>query len=169
MPEENAIAFIDLEASGLGPKSWPIEVGWCFPQGLASSFLVRPDDSWPRSEWDDRAEALHGISIGEIEDKGVPIKALCEKLNSVLAGKIVYSDAPDWDGFWLYRMFDAAHLRQRFTLFDFGDLLRRIAGDGLWEISERANRLHPHSHRASDDVRHMLTVYQLALASAKSD
>lgn len=168
LSEKDAIAFIDLEASGLGPRSWPIEVGWCFPEGIASAFLIQPHEDWPLDEWDKRAEALHGIAYDDLAKKGANIKDICGKLNNALAGKIVYSDAPDWDGFWLFRLFQAAKMRQRFTLFDFGDLLRRIAGDTLWTISERANEVHPHNHRAGDDVRHMLAVYQLALAAEKN-
>ena len=30
LEEGLGVAFIDVEASGLGPYSWPIEVGWGF-------------------------------------------------------------------------------------------------------------------------------------------
>jgi len=168
LSEDDTIAFIDLEASGLGPQSWPIEVGWCLPEGAAHAFLIRPDDEWPRDQWDDQAEALHGIAYRELEKSGAPVRDVCNWLNKALGGKTVYSDAPDWDGFWLLRLFQAGDVRQQFALFDFGAFLRKLAGVEVRKISDRANAVHPHRHRASDDVRHMRAVYELALSAAEN-
>ena len=101
------IAFIDLEASGLGARSWPIEVGWCFTGGKPQSFLIKPASDWAMEAWDEKAHALHGVARKVLDMQGEELKTVCTALNAALTGHTVYSDAPDWDGFWLYRLFES--------------------------------------------------------------
>lgn len=161
-PFARRIAFIDLEASGLGAKSWPVEVGWAFSEGAAESMLIRPDASWSDEAWDAKAERIHGLDRGTLERDGRDPRDVCRALNKALAGADVYSDAPDWDGFWLYRLFMAANIRQAFQLLDFGQLIRPLAGAREEALHERAARLAPRRHRAGDDVLHLQTIYRLA-------
>ncbi len=81
-------------------------------------------------------------------------------MNEALAGASVYSDAPDWDGFWLYRLFDAARIRQSFQLLDFAELLAGVSGDQLLAAKAIAEKKAPHRHRARADVLHMRAFYQ---------
>ena len=155
------IAFIDLEACGLGPASWPIEVGWCFENGEAEAVLIKPDAAWSLDIWDKTAEALHGLSIDEVTRNGAPAEDVCIRLNKTLAGFSVYSDAPDWDGFWLYRLFEAAGIKQQFALADFSDVFVEMAEEKKLAILEEASKLAPHRHRAGADVLHMKEVYAL--------
>jgi hypothetical protein len=156
------IAFIDLEASSLAANSWPIEVGWCFEAGAPETHLIEPFASWPRTAWDPQAEALHGVSLDELMQKGRPGAAVCHRLNAALKGAKVYSDAPDWDSFWLYRLFSTAGVRQRFSLGDLGGLLVSMAGEKLESIFAEADRTAPRRHRACEDVLHMRALYALA-------
>ncbi len=156
------LAFIDLEASGLGSKSWPVEVGWAFEDGAAQSLLIRPHDSWTDEAWDSRAEALHGLTRARLEEEGVETRAACMALNEAFDGAKVYSDAPDWDGFWLFRLFSAAGVRQSFSILDYGRLIRPLLGQGQGALLERAARLAPRRHRAADDARHLQVLYRLA-------
>lgn len=156
------IAFLDLEASGLGPDSWPIEVGWCFENGDPETFLIRPSDDWPLDAWDPKAEGLHGLTMAEVTRAGNSIAVVCERLNDVLGDATVFSDAPDWDGFWLYRLFTAAGMKQQFEISNFAGLFDRISSDALNAIIRRAGRISPHRHRARDDVLHMRCVFKLA-------
>lgn len=161
-----ATAFIDLEASGLGSRSWPVEVGWAFVNGQSDSFLVRPDPSWADDAWDARAEQLHGISRDTLIRDGVDVKDACLRLNAVFAGAKLYSDAPDWDGFWLFRLFSASGVKQTFALQDFGRLVRPLAGVREEALLARAARIAPRRHRAKDDALHLRTLYRLAAAGA---
>ncbi len=161
MPE---IAFIDLEASGLGAKSWPIEAGWCYGSGKPQAMLIKPDEAWPLDQWDEKAFALHGISYDLLVQSGEAAQDVCEALNQALAGKTVYSDAPDWDGFWFYRLFQAAGVRQQFSLRDFYDVFKNMPADQLDAIVEKANERAPRAHRAIPDVLHMRALYDLAAA-----
>ena len=155
------VAFIDLEASGLSARSWPIEAGWCFAGGAAKAMLIRPHESWSLEDWNPVAEALHGVSYDTLVKEGVPAGEVCEKLNGALAGKLVFSDAPDWDGFWLYRLFQAAKMRQRFIVSDFSSILRAAPPEKLDAYMEEAERRAPRMHRAIPDVLHMRALYEL--------
>ena len=155
------IAFIDLEASGLRPNSWPIEVGWCFEDGSAESYLIQPASDWPRDAWDARAEALHRIPYETLLAAGTPIADVCRRLNEALDGATIYSDAPDWDGFWLWRLFKAGGARQRFKLSDFGAFFKQMDQAEKQAIIAAATKIRAHSHRAIDDVLHMREVYRL--------
>ena len=158
------IAFIDLEASGLSARSWPIEVGWCFADGAPQAVLIRPDENWSMDDWDPQAEALHGLSHDVLVKDGVCVKDVCERLNDALAGMIVFSDAPDWDGFWLYRLFQAAKVRQHFVLSDLATVFHQAPPEQVDSFAAEAERLAPRVHRAIPDVLHMRTLYQLASA-----
>ncbi len=83
-------------------------------------------------------------------------------MNDALSGAAVYSDAPEWDGFWLYRLFDAAKVRRRFELLNFADLFERIPPAAFLEAKAEVQKKTPHRHRASDDVLHMRALYRLA-------
>jgi hypothetical protein len=156
------IAFIDLEASGLGAKSWPIEAGWCFTAGAPKAMLIRPDSSWPLDQWDEKAFQLHGVAHEELLKSGVAAEEVCGALNDALSDKIVYSDAPDWDGFWFYRLFQAGGVKQKFALRDFYDVFRKMPKDILDALVEEANKRAPRAHRAIPDVLHMRTLFELA-------
>lgn len=156
------IAFIDLEASGLSARSWPIEVGWRLLGGKHAAFLVKPQPEWDMGAWDPQAEALHGVSHHKLVKKGSDPKIICKALNEALEGCTVYSDAPDWDGFWLYRLFQAAKFRQAFYLTDFREAFAGLGDDEIQKLMAEAMKKAPHTHRASDDVLHMKTLFDLA-------
>ena len=157
------IAFIDLEASGLGARSWPIEVGWCKLTGEPQSFLIKPVSDWSMDQWDDDAEQLHGIKRAALDVEGEAPKLICQALNASLKDCVVYSDAPDWDGFWLYRLYEACDEKQAFSLSDFRDLFVDTEPKDLGELIARATKTAPHTHRATDDVLHMRALHRLAV------
>ncbi|MGV6819462.1 MAG: hypothetical protein ACWA5T_03070 [Parvularcula sp.] len=162
-PFAGSIAFIDVEASGLGPNSWPIEVGWGFVGTDPRAVLIKPADSWSMVAWEKSAEALHRISPIQLVTEGKkPIEAALG-LNAALAGAQVYSDAPDYDSFWLFRLYDAAGIKPNFRLFDLGDLLRPIWEGEPAELVDLASAEAPHIHRAAADVRHLQKMYEIAL------
>ena len=156
------IAFIDLEASGLSARSWPIEVGWCFADGGVQTFLIKPASEWSLNDWSAQAQSLHGIPHETLLKEGIEAGEACDKLNASLGGKIIYSDAPDWDGFWLYRLFQAGKKRQRFIVSDFASLLRDVPPEHIGPMVTAAELRAPRRHRAAPDVLHMRMLYQLA-------
>ena len=60
--------ILDIEASGFGPGSYPIEVGFVTGDGKAWCSLVRPEADW--RHWDDKAAAMHGITREHVEQHG---------------------------------------------------------------------------------------------------
>lgn len=156
------LAFIDFEASGLGPDSWPIEVGWAFDDGLTDSLLIAPAPSWSMDAWDAKAERLHGITPRMLADSGVDASEACDRLEAALRGRTIYSDAPDWDGFWMMRLFKAAARRNDFRLDDFARAMPVLPTVEKARLLQQADRMTPRRHRAAEDALHLRTIYCLA-------
>jgi hypothetical protein len=159
------LAFIDFEASGLGPFSWPIEVGWALEDGVTDAVLISPAPSWSMDAWDPTAERLHGITLRMLSDLGLDPAAACKRIETALAGRTVYSDAPDWDGFWMLRLFQAAGRRCEIRLHDFARAMPPLTDSEKTKLLQRADRLAPRRHRASEDALHLLTIHRLAAES----
>lgn len=121
---------LDVEASALGLRSYPIEVGFAIVEGVSApirtwSTLIRPTPDWERHGiWSRASEALHGIPLEELQRAGRPTSDVCHMLNALLqpAARVV-TDAPDYDADWLVRLFDAAGVEQRFYI---GDIERLV-------------------------------------------
>lgn len=161
-PAPSRLAFIDFEASGLGAKTWPIEVGWAFEDGAGDSFLISPAPEWSMDEWDPRAERLHGISPKMLSDLGVNASLACDRLTKALGGCEVYSDAPDWDWFWLMRLFDVASRKSPIRLKDFTSLMPAMDADQKAALIARADKEAPRRHRAAEDALHLAALHRLA-------
>lgn len=157
------LAFIDFEASGLGPKSWPIEVGWAFSDdGGGQSLLISPSPDWSMDFWDKSAERLHGISPKMLSELGISVAAAADRISAALARCAVYSDAPDWDGFWLLRLYDAAGRRRDFEILDFAAAAPAMTESEKRTLIARADAVAPRRHRAGDDALHLRTIWRLS-------
>ncbi|WP_375452134.1 transcriptional regulator [uncultured Devosia sp.] len=109
--------FLDFEASSLSKQSYPIEVGWVLEDGTGEGHLIRRAPEW--HDWDNKAEALHGISREQLLRDGTPHELVCARLIEIFAGNIVYASAPSWDGHWLSMLLRAAgHPRHLLRLKD---------------------------------------------------
>ena len=146
-----APVIIDLEASGFGRGSYPIEVGIAMEDGRTRCFLIRPAPDW--IHWDSEAEAMHGISRDLLNSHGQPIRRVAEQLNELLLYKKVYSDAWGHDQSWLALLFDKAGLPRRFRLESLRSLLEENHLD-YWEGEKAAalQGLQNVRHRASYDA-----------------
>ncbi|WP_458096788.1 3'-5' exonuclease [Roseomonas sp. WA12] len=102
------IVFLDFEASGLGKRSFPIEVGWVFEDGRTEEHLIRPAAEW--EEWDPDAERIHGLTRERLAKEGEPHGQVARRMVEVLSGHVLYASAPSWDGQWLSRLLRAAGL-----------------------------------------------------------
>ena len=168
-PSAEGVAFIDVEASGLGPYSWPIEVGWGFHGQSPRSVLIRPAEGWSMQAWEKPAESLHRIRPDRLLAEGRDPLDVALGLNAALGQATVYSDAPDYDSFWLFRLYDAAGVRPNYRLADLGDLLRPLWRGAASDLDAQASETAPHTHRAADDVRHLQAMYEIALRSGRAD
>lgn len=144
--------IIDIEASGFGRGSYPIEIGYYAPDGAAYCTLIRPQSGW--EHWDAVAEKVHGIGRELLARKGRPALDVCLDLNRQLRGQTVYCDAWAYDYVWLNRLFDAVDRVPSFQLKDLRELLDDCEMSH-WHAT-RADvelRLQLRRHRASGDAR----------------
>lgn len=144
--------IIDVEASGFGRGSYPIEVGVALPDRSSHCFLIARERGW--TTWDPEAEAVHGISREVLEKHGRPAREVALDLNALLGGRIVYSDAWGFDVSWLGKLYDAVDLSQGFRLAALSELFDDVHYE-LWN-SEKARvteELDLQRHRASSDAR----------------
>lgn len=150
--------IIDVEASGFGAGSYPIEVGVALPDGQTQCFLVKPEPDW--NHWDEDSETVHGIRRPLLMTVGKPVREAAALLNQWLVGETVYSDGWHMDRVWLSRLFHAAGMVEAFRL----ESLRCImTEDGMRDWDEtRAQVLRELSlrrHRASNDARVLQHTY----------
>ncbi len=145
-------AIIDIEASGFGRESYPIEVGVVLPDRKCHCFIIRPAEEW--TFWDREAEKIHGISRNTLLDKGLPPEQVASELNQLLHGSRIYTDAWSYDISWLGKLFELTGLPQLFSL----ESLRYLMSEqqaALWHQTKDQvmEELHLDRHRASSDAK----------------
>ncbi len=155
--------ILDVEASGFGRGSYPIEIGYSAGDGALFCALIRPEPDW--LHWDERAEALHGIHRELLRRHGKPARWMAEQLNTRLRGQTVFCDGWGHDYSWISRLYDAVAMRPGFKLDDLRRLLTESEAQrgksGTEAVRARQQR---QRHRASSDAR----VLQLALGEVKA-
>ncbi|MBV1876199.1 MAG: hypothetical protein KUG79_01025 [Pseudomonadales bacterium] len=114
MLRTNNPLIIDVEASGFGPTSYPIEVGLALDDGNHFCSLILPAASW--THWDDDAEKIHRVSRDILETYGKPMQQVTHTLNKILAGKTVYTDGWVVDKPWLTTLFFEARTTMNFQV-----------------------------------------------------
>lgn len=143
---------IDIEASGFGRNSYPIEVGYVRADGRAMCTLIQPEPEW--THWDGSAERVHGITREALLRHGRPAVQVAQLLNEGLAGLTVYCDAWAHDYPWLARLFDAAQCSPAFKLESVARLVDHADLPQLPDAQRQAMQaLGLTRHRASSDAR----------------
>jgi hypothetical protein len=156
-------AVLDIEASGFGRDSYPVEIGFVLPDGEAFCTLIRPAPEW--KHWDPKAEAVHHITLQTAIEHGRDVLEVATLLNERLYGKTLYCDGWAHDFVWLNVLFESAGLNPAFKL----DNLRALLTDtqaALWgdlKLQVTAE-MHLPRHRASSDAK----ILQLTLQRMQS-
>lgn len=150
--------ILDIEASGFGTGSYPIEVGIALPDKSTHCYLVKPIDDW--THWNMGAEEVHGISRALLIEKGRPLDEVANHLNHYLSSKTVYSDGWGYDMSWLTLLFERANIRMDFKI----ETLYTLLHDDqlvLWEKMrlQVIEDLGIKRHRASSDARIIQETY----------
>jgi hypothetical protein len=107
--------FIDFEASGLAPDSYPIEVAVVGPN-VEYSTLIAPVRYW--EHWSFDAQDMHGLSREMLFANGAAVEDVATQLNSVFSGKILWSDS-NFDVLWMEVLFEAAGFEPTFEVKNF--------------------------------------------------
>jgi hypothetical protein len=151
--------FIDFEASSLDLiSSYPIEVGICAPDGVTSSWLIKPHVLW--RDWSEQAQNIHGITRDMLITEGQEVSVVAAELNETLPD-IVYCDALAFDSFWLYRLFRAAKVQPRFELECVAVLLDESRAKAWNRTRESVlQMLNIKTHRADNDALIMHSTWQ---------
>lgn len=153
------LLIIDLEASGLGVYSWPIEVGVAWVEAgkvRAWSRLIRPEPHWNPDAWDPMAEKVHGIPRQALTGAG-SARSVAEELTGLIAGRPVFSDAPEFDMRWARLLLDALPSDPGLRVLHYDEAVGRICGDqgANWAYERLERRRTP--HRAGPDAARMLS------------
>jgi hypothetical protein len=120
------LVFLDFEASSLGKRSYPIEVGWVFADGRSRAYLIRPAEGW--TDWDARSEAIHRISQARLLAEGTAHDLVAQDMIESLSGHDLVASAVSWDGKWMSALLRAAGLpRHSLRLRDSDALCRESA------------------------------------------
>ncbi len=144
--------IIDLEASGFGRGSYPIEVGFALEDRQVHSFLIKPAPGW--LHWSVEAELIHGIPREQLLEEGLTPREVALKMNDMLRGKTLYSDAWSFDSSWMGRLFDEAELVQRFRIETINKLLTPEQME-IWHDTKNTlwTEMQIIRHRAANDVQ----------------
>jgi hypothetical protein len=143
---------LDLEASGFGRDSYPIEVGYVLPDGASFCTLIRPEPGW--AHWDASAQSVHGIARDTAIRHGRAAADVARLLNERLRGMTAYTDGWAHDYSWLAALFEVAGLRVAFRLENLRSLLHDQDASRWHEVKQQvAGEMGVQRHRASADAR----------------
>ena len=143
---------MDIEASGFGAGSYPIEIGIVLANGDAYCTLIAPEPDW--THWDEEAQAVHGIARSTLHQFGKAACVVAAELDRRLAGTTIYSDAWGHDYTWLSLLYSVAGWAPPFKLASLHSVVGEVEQsrwDAVRAIVERRDG--GTRHRASADAR----------------
>ena len=151
--------ILDIEASGFGSTSYPIEVGVAMEDDSKYCALILPAPSW--THWDEDAESIHHIKRSTLATYGKSPREVAIQLNALLIGKTVYSDGWVVDRPWITTLFYEAGVNLAFEV----SALEMILSEGqmaFWHKTklEVIADLNLIRHRASNDAWIIQETYQ---------
>lgn len=155
------LRMTDVEASSLHRGSHPIEVAVCGLDMVPEAMLIRPMDHW--DDWSVASEAVHNITQEMLRRDGVDAKLVALRVNALLQGSFVFSDAPEYDGNWYMRLFADTDVLPTFRIQHYDALMlpcRKIAatfmGPGrVAALTRKVDLVYLHTHRAGEDALKM--------------
>ena len=158
-------ACLDVEASGFGRDSYPIEIGFVLADGQSYCTLIQPAQGW--THWDPAAERLHGISQEAVRRHGRDVTIVAAQLNRQLQGLTLYCDGWAHDYAWLNRLFDAAGAVPAFRLDSLRVRLDEAEADRWHGMKQQvAGEMQFGRHRASTDAKLLQMTWQRLRAEA---
>jgi hypothetical protein len=162
------LIVLDFEASALGMRSFPIEVGLAIWPSLRSkinvwSTLIKPTEGWlAKGVWKAEAEAIHGLSSADLADGMHPAEVMA-KLNELVSGTPCWCDGGSQEDYWLGTLGYAAGALPTFKLRDWDALGGALSKDGYRRMVEWMEH-HPAPHRAGADAERLMRAIAVGLA-----
>lgn len=157
-------SIIDIEASGFGVLSYPIEVGVVRQDGARFCRLIKPFDDW--YFWDNSAQKVHGISQAILNRNGYDGIKVCHELNHFLENSVVYTDGWVVDSPWLIKLFERAKVNMSFKVSSLEMILKEQQMN-TWHTTKDqvVNTLNLERHRASNDALIVQRTFELTARS----
>ncbi|WP_018982716.1 3'-5' exonuclease [Salinimonas chungwhensis] len=154
--------IIDVEASGFGAQSYPVEVGLIRCDGERFCSLIKPADDW--QHWDEQAQQLHGISRDDLATYGQSPTDVCLQLNKFVGSSTVYCDGWVVDYPWLIKLFNTAGVPMEFRVSSLDFLLKEHQMD-VWDAVKEGllAEFNDRRHRASSDAELIQLTYMESL------
>jgi hypothetical protein len=140
---ERPAFFIDFEASGIAPDSYPIEVAVVSSESSFNS-LIKPARYW--THWSYDAQDMHGLCQDQLRKQGDNPGAVAIHMNQLFSGQVLCSDSPQ-DSFWLDVLYEAADLMPTFELRPLEVFVGREAASEIYRLLPTTKH-----HRALDDA-----------------
>lgn len=154
--------IIDLEASGFGAFSYPIEVGVALDDDSKYCTLILPAPDW--THWDTEAEKVHRIARDVLQTYGKPMTEVTAQLNRLLEGRTIYSDGWVVDKPWLTTLFHAARAPMLFHVSPLEAILSEPQMERWHETKDRViAEIDGVRHRASYDAWIVQETYRRTL------
>ena len=150
--------IIDVEASGFGVDSYPIEVGLALEEGERFCSLIQPVAGW--GHWSEDAEACHQIARACLFQHGKPAASVASMLNLILQHKTVYSDGWVVDKPWMERLFASVGMAMQFRISPLEMILNEAQME-IWHATKTQieTELNATRHRASSDALVIQTTF----------
>lgn len=152
------ILALDLVASGVGPRSYPIEVGVCrwdspdSPMDVWSA-LIAPTENWlANGIWSAASQRLHGVEKSALESCLSPSEVMT-LLNDLTDGLPCYYDDGSCDIDWAIKLARASDVRPKLKVGVWQSLIDRLPFEPyrrcvLWlDNSPIRNRAGPDAQR----------------------
>lgn len=157
------VLYVDVEASSIEKGSFPIEVGWCVDDEAGpESFLVAPAPCWDvTSGWSAVSQGFHGIPLDDLRRDGIAVRSAAARIEAAFGHRMVVSDNPGFDEFWLGMIYDAAGLPMRWQVrhidevFKFCVTANPISAAAFVRAFKEVEHVYPHPHRAGPDALRM--------------
>ena len=154
--------IIDVEASGFGATSYPIEIGVAMEQSQNFCTLILPAPDW--THWDEGAEKVHRVSRDILEIYGKPMQEVANQLNELLEGKTVYTDGWVVDKPWLTTLFYTAGVPMKFEVSSLEIILSEKQMEIWHETKDKViEEMELKRHRASYDAYIIQETYKRTL------
>ena len=152
--------FIDFEASGLHPDSYPIEIGIVHDNTKYQKY-IKPVYHW--TYWCYNAQDIHNIKRETLINEGFDVVNIATELNSLFSGKTLWANA-NADKFWMDSLFEESGIEREFNISNILNVLPEEYHSLLEKEMSSMNE-----HRALADAMELQRAWQSFLNKIEKD